>query len=171
MANVKGTTEAVKNVAAKTVEEAKEAVKTVAKVVEAKAEEVKAEAEAKTAEKVEEPVAEAVETEEKVEEKAEDEKAVSAKEEEKKTVKRGRRAAKEAKAVAAKKTAAEPKVYVQFGADESDVDSIVEKIKAEYVDQGHRVSSIKDLRVYLKPEDGAAYYVINEKVAGRVDLF
>ena len=32
-------------------------------------------------------------------------------------------------------------------------------------------SSIKDLRVYLKPEDGAAYYVINEKVAGRVDLF
>lgn len=158
MANVKGTTEAVKTVAAKKVEEAKEAVKTVAKVVEAKAEEVKAEAKAaeKAEEKVEKPVAETT--------KKEAQKAVTTKEEEKTTVKRGRKAA-------AKKVAAEPKVYIQFGAGESSVDTIVEQIKAEYVNQGHRVSSIKDLRVYLKPEDGAAYYVINEKVAGRVDLF
>lgn len=161
MANVKGTTEAVKTVAAKKVEEAKEAVKTVAKVVEAKAEEVKAEAKAaeKAEEKVEKPVAETT--------KKEAQKAVTTKEEEKTTMKRGRKAAK----AAAKKVAAEPKVYIQFGAGESSVDTIVEQIKAEYVNQGHRVSSIKDLRVYLKPEDGAAYYVINEKVAGRVDLF
>ena len=168
MANVKDTTEVVKTVAAKKVEEAKEAVKTVAKAAQAKAEEAKAEAEAKAVEKaeekVEQPVVETAKAEEKVEEKT----AVPVKEE--KTVKRGRKAAKEAKA-AAKKVAAEPKVYIQFGAGESAVEAIVEKIKAEYVDQGHRVSSIKDLRVYLKPEDGAAYYVINEKVAGRVDLF
>lgn len=158
MANVKGTTEAVKTVAAKKVEEAKEAVKTVAKVVEAKAEEVKAEAKA-AEEKVEKPAAETT--------KKEAQKAVPTKEEEKTTVKRGRKAAK----AAAKKVAAEPKVYIQFGAGEASVDTLVEQIKAEYVNQGHRVSSIKDLRVYLKPEDGAAYYVINEKVAGRVDLF
>ena len=162
MANVKDTTEVVKTVAAKKVEEAKEAVKTVAKAAQAKAEEAKAVEKAE--EKVEQPVVETAKAEEKVEEKT----AVPVKEE--KTVKRGRKAAKEAKA-AAKKVAAEPKVYIQFGAGESAVEAIVEKIKAEYVDQGHRVSSIKDLRVYLKPEDGAAYYVINEKVAGRVDLF
>ena len=158
MANVKGTTEVVKTVAAKKVEEAKEAVKTVAKVVEAKAEEVKAEVKAaeKAEEKVEKPAAE-----------KEAQKAVPTKEEEKTTVKRGRKAAK----TAAKKVAADPKVYIQFGAGETSVDTLVEQIKAEYVNQGHRVSSIKDLRVYLKPEDGAAYYVINEKVAGRVDLF
>lgn len=159
MANVKGTTEVVKTVAAKKVEEAKEAVKSVAKAVEAKAEEVKAEA--KAAEKAEEKVT------------AEPEKKAEAPKKEVKEAKPakkpGRKPAKEAKA--AKKTAAEPKVYVQFGADESSVEAIVEKIKSDYVGQGHRASSIKDLRVYLKPEDGAAYYVINEKVAGRVDLF
>ena len=157
MANVKGTTEVVKTVAAKKVEEAKEAVKTVAKAVEAKAEEVKAEA--KAAEKAEEKV-------EKAEAPA---KEVKETKEAKTAKKPGRKPAKEAKA--AKKAAAEPKVYVQFGADESSVEAIVEKIKSDYVEQGHRVSSIKDLRVYLKPEDDAAYYVINEKVAGRVDLF
>ena len=159
MANVKGTTEVVKTVAAKKVEEAKEAVKTVAKAVEAKAEEVKAEA--KAAEKAEEKVEKAA---------AEPEKKAEAPAKEAKPAKKpGRKPAKEAKA--AKKAAAEPKVYVQFGADESSVEAIVEKIKSDYVEQGHRASSIKDLRVYLKPEDGAAYYVINEKVAGRVDLF
>lgn len=159
MANVKGTTEVVKTVAAKKVEEAKEAVKTVAKAVEAKAEEVKAEA--KAAEKAEEKVEKAT---------AEPEKKAEAPAKEAKPAKKpGRKPAKEAKA--AKKAAAEPKVYVQFGADESSVEAIVEKIKSDYVEQGHRASSIKDLRVYLKPEDGAAYYVINEKVAGRVDLF
>lgn len=157
MANVKGTTEVVKTVAAKTVEDAKEVVKSVAKVVEAKAGEVKAEA--KAAEKAAEP-------EKKAEAPA---KEVKEAKEAKPAKKPGRKPAKEAKA--AKKAAAEPKVYVQFGADESSVEAIVEKIKSDYVEQGHRASSIKDLRVYLKPEDGAAYYVINEKVAGRVDLF
>lgn len=162
MANVKGTTEVVKTVAAKKVEEAKEAVKSVAKAVEAKAEEVKAEA--KAAEKAEEKVT--AEPEKKAEAPA---KEVKEAKEAKPAKKPGRKPAKEAKA--AKKAAAEPKVYVQFGADESSVEAIVEKIKSDYVEQGHRASSIKDLRVYLKPEDGAAYYVINEKVAGRVDLF
>ena len=39
------------------------------------------------------------------------------------------------------------------------------------VADGHRASSIKSLQVYLKPEEFAAYYVINQKFAGRVDLF
>lgn len=72
---------------------------------------------------------------------------------------------------AAKKDGTIPEIYVQYGPDESSVQTVVEKIKAEYVEQGHRASSIKSLKVYLKPEDTAAYYVINDKVAGRVDLF
>jgi len=162
MANVKGTTEVVKTVAAKKVEEAKEAVKTVAKAAQAKAEEVKAEAEAKEA-------AKAVAETPKQEEKTADQKEAAPAKAQKAEKKTRKTTAKTTKA--AKKTAADPKVYVQFGASESSVDTIVDRIKAEYVAQGHRASSIKDLRVYLKPEDGAAYYVINEKVAGRVDLF
>ena len=33
---------------------------------------------------------------------------------------------------------------------------------------GHRLSSIKSLDVYIKPEDYTAYYVINGKVTGKV---
>jgi len=48
---------------------------------------------------------------------------------------------------------------------------VIEKAKNEFVAEGHRASSIKSLQVYLKPEEFAAYYVINQKFAGRVDLF
>lgn len=71
----------------------------------------------------------------------------------------------------AKKEAVAPQIVVQYDGNESTVDAIVEKVTSEYVSEGHRASSIKDLKVYLKPEDGLAYYVINEKVAGSVSLF
>ncbi len=155
MANAKKT-DALKAAAAKTVADAKEVVKTGVEAASAKIEEVKAEAEKKA------------EPEVKAEEKAED----APKKQESVPAKAAKAAKTVKKAVQkAEKKSAETKVYVQFGAGESDVDTIVERIKAEYVEQGHRASAIKDLRVYLKPEDGAAYYVINEKVAGRVDLF
>lgn len=71
----------------------------------------------------------------------------------------------------AKKEAAAPQIVVQYDGSEATIDSVVEKITAEYVSEGHRASSIKNLKVYLKPEDGLAYYVINEKVEGSVNLF
>ena len=51
---------------------------------------------------------------------------------------------------------------------EGKVDEIVDKIKNEWVAAGHRLSSIKSLDVYIKPEDYTAYYVINGKVTGKV---
>ena len=78
---------------------------------------------------------------------------------------------KTTKKKATKKEAVAPQIVVQYDGNESTVDSVVEKITAEYVSEGHRASSIKNLKVYLKPEDGLAYYVINEKVAGSVTLF
>lgn len=151
MANAKETVEAVKTAAAQKVEDTVEAVKAAVEAVEAKAEEVKTE-NTKT-----------------------DEASV---EEEKPARKRpGRKpgsknkTTKEKEKAAAKKEAGTPEIYVQFGASESSVQAAVERIRAEYVAQGHRASSIKSLKVYLKPEDNAAYYVINDKVAGRVDLF
>lgn len=143
----------VKNTVAKKVEEA---VKPVAKAVETKVEEVKAEA-VKAEAKVEEAVKPVVE------------KAAP----EKEAKKPGRKPGLKNKSAAkpAKKEEAVTEIYVQYGPGESSVATVVEKIKAEYVEQGHRASSIKSLKVYLKPEDRAAYYVINDKVAGRVDLF
>lgn len=64
-----------------------------------------------------------------------------------------------------------PEVFIQYQGKEAIVADAVEKAKAEFVADGHRVSSIKSLQIYLKPEEYAAYYVINQKFAGRVDLF
>jgi hypothetical protein len=80
-------------------------------------------------------------------------------------------AAKTTKKEKAVKEALVPQVYVQFAGTEAEVSEVTEKVKAMYVSEGHRASSIKSLQVYLKPEENAAYYVINQKTAGRVDLF
>ena len=75
----------------------------------------------------------------------------------------------------AKKKAAKeevkPEVYVQYQGNEATIADVIAKAQAEFVAAGHRVSTIRDLRIYLKPEEFAAYYVINQKFAGRVDLF
>ena len=115
----------VKNTVAKKVEEA---VKPVAKAVETKVEEVKAEA-VKAEAKVEEAVKPVVE------------KAAP----EKEAKKPGRKPGLKNKSAAkpAKKEEAVTEIYVQYGPGESSVATVVEKIKAEYVEQGHRASSIK----------------------------
>lgn len=117
-----------------------------------------------------------------VDAKVEETKAAVAKEAEKKetekkeTVKETVKPVKEKKpGRAAKKAAAKeelkPEVFVQYQGNEAVIADVVEKAKGEFAAAGHRVSSIKSLQVYLKPEEFAAYYVINQKFAGRVDLF
>ena len=65
-----------------------------------------------------------------------------------------------------------PKLVLEYMGDNGDVNQVVDRVKEAFVKEGHRVSSIKALEVYMKPEDRAAYYVINGgKFTGRVDLF
>ena len=86
-------------------------------------------------------------------------------------------AKKATKKAAAKKTAkAEkkelvPEVFVQFDGNEDVVANVIERAKEAFTADGHRASSIKSLKVYLKPEEYAAYYVINDTYAGKVNLF
>lgn len=78
-----------------------------------------------------------------------------------------------AKKPAAKKKAAAEKsevIYVQFAGGEWSVGEVREKIMAAYVAAGHRAGMVKKLMVYLKPEEGKAYYVINDKTDGSVEL-
>ena len=158
--------ETAKNVAVKKAEEVKEIVETVAEAVEEKAEEVKAEVK----EEVETVVEEVKEEAAPVVEEVKEEEAAPVAEEKKKP---GRKPGSKNKVVnPEKKEPAQAEVYVQYGPNgEASVADVVERIKNEYVAQGHRVSSIKSLKVYVKPEERSAYYVINEKTQGRVDLF
>lgn len=61
-------------------------------------------------------------------------------------------------------------VYVQFQELEITTKEIVDKAKQIYVAEGHRESSIKSLRLYIKPDEHMAYYVINEKLTGGIEL-
>lgn len=148
-----------------------EEVKTVVKETAAAAKEATANATAAVKET-------AAETKAAVDAKVEEAKAAVAKEETKEAVKETAKPVKEKKpSRAAKKAAAKekeelkPEVFVQYQGKEAIIADVVEKAKGEFVATGHRVSSIKSLQVYLKPEEFAAYYVINQKFAGRVDLF
>lgn len=113
----------------------------------------------------------AAEVKEEVKKEVKEEKKVAAKADETKAA-----AKKTVKKTAEKKTAEKkaelvPEVYIQFQNREDVVKDVVDRAKEAYVADGHRVSSIKSLQVYLKPEEAAAYYVINQKYAGKVALF
>ncbi len=75
------------------------------------------------------------------------------------------------KEVVEKKADTKTEITVQFQGLEVAIASVEEKVKAQFVAEGHRASSIKSLNIYVKPEENSAYYVINEKETGRVDLF
>lgn len=77
------------------------------------------------------------------------------------------------KATPAKAAKAEIKtaLYVQFAGNEVTEADIIDKVKAAYVAEGHKESAIKEINLYVKPEEYAVYYVINDKAIGKVDLF
>ncbi len=131
---------------------AKKTVEEVKPVVETKAEEVVVEVVKEETAPVEE-VKPAV-----TEEKAPAKKAV------KKT------AAKEAKPATKKEAKAEvaTSIFVEYQGDQYNMDKLIEAVKADWVAGGHRLSSIKTINVYIKPEDYTVYYVINDKTHGKV---
>lgn len=143
----KATAAAAKKVeeAGKTLKAAEtKAVEAVAKVVEAKTAEKAESAEEKKTEKVTDTV--------------------------KKAVKKVTTAKKE-KAEKAPATVTGAEVYVQFSGNEAGVIDVVAKAKEAFAAEGHKTTAIKNIRIYLKPEENAAYYVVNEKFAGKVELF
>ena len=77
-----------------------------------------------------------------------------------------------AKKTAARKTAAksEPstEVFIQYHGKQIDEKALLERVMQ---DCGEDKISVEDLKLYVKPEDNACYYVANGNVAGKVDLY
>lgn len=61
-------------------------------------------------------------------------------------------------------------VYLQSGGEEWNISDCKERAVAAFVAQGHRPSTVKKLVVYLKPEEGKVYYVVNDGETGSFDL-
>ena len=66
----------------------------------------------------------------------------------------------------ARKPAVKSTVTVQFAGKEFKTADIVESVKAAYTGE----APIKTVDVYVKPEEGKAYYVVNGDVTGAVEL-
>ena len=61
-------------------------------------------------------------------------------------------------------------VIVQYAGNSYYEKDINEEAVADYVANGGRQDQIKKIQIYIKPEDGAAYYVVNGKSTGKVEL-
>ena len=74
------------------------------------------------------------------------------------------------KTVARTVTKCEEDMYIQFAGHEWKITDLADKIKNTYVADGHKISAIKKLTVYVKPEEKKAYYVVNETETGCVEF-
>ena len=75
------------------------------------------------------------------------------------------------KTVTKKAAEVKPQLIVQYQNNEVDTVVVEERVKAQFISEGHKASTIKKVSIYIKPEEYSAYYVINDKFSGRVDLF
>ena len=61
------------------------------------------------------------------------------------------------------------KIELQYGDKSVSQDELVERAKAAF-EEKYNVKGVKSLELYVKPEDGKAYYVVNHEMTGDIDL-
>ena len=61
-------------------------------------------------------------------------------------------------------------MYLQFAGKEYSEKELMKKVKEVWTKElKHKVGELKDVKLYLKPEESAAYYVINKDTTGRIE--
>lgn len=82
-----------------------------------------------------------------------------------------KRTAASKKTAESKAVAADAEVYVQFWGREIHTKDVVESIKKVWTEEmGKKESDMKELKVYIKPEDNGAHYVINGDITGFIGM-
>ena len=62
-------------------------------------------------------------------------------------------------------------MILQFGGREIKEKDLYERIRQIWTEgYGKKADELKSLKVYVKPEEFTAYYVINDDVTGSIDL-
>lgn len=62
-------------------------------------------------------------------------------------------------------------IYLQYMGKEFSTSDVMKKVKDIWTKElGKETTELRSVNVYLKPEEFAAYYVINEEVTGKIDL-
>lgn len=88
-----------------------------------------------------------------------------------KAVKTVKKAAKKTAAKTTKKAELKTEFFLQFSGKEYTKKEILKKVKDVWTkDLKNKVGDMKDVKIYLKPEESAAYYVVNGDTTGKIDL-
>lgn len=75
------------------------------------------------------------------------------------------------KAPAEKKVTKKQTLYLQFAGKEIQDKEIMDKVKEIWTKElGNKLKDMADVKVYLKPEESCAYYVVNDEVSGKFYL-
>ena len=62
-------------------------------------------------------------------------------------------------------------MFLQFAGKEYTEKEILQKVKEIWTKNlKKKVGEMKEVKIYLKPEESAAYYVVNGDTTGKVDL-
>ena len=61
-------------------------------------------------------------------------------------------------------------LYVEYQGRQVEDKAIIAQVKNLWVESGNKVKDIKDFKLYIKPEENAAYYVINDDFTGSIQL-
>ena len=87
----------------------------------------------------------------------------------KKTAAKAKTTAAKAKTAAKKAVENKQAVYVQYGDKEVAALDVLEAVKADFKANNGR-KTLKSVKVYIKPEENTAYYVVNDDITGQVAL-
>ena len=68
------------------------------------------------------------------------------------------------------KKAVKTTLVVQAAGKEVSMEDAVARVKEAWVATGNKEADMKEIAVYVKPEEKAIYYVVNGEVTGRVDF-
>ena len=61
-------------------------------------------------------------------------------------------------------------ITIEYGGKRIMESDIVAAVKEIWRAQGNRVADMTKLELFIKPEENAAYYVVNQETQGRVDI-
>ena len=61
-------------------------------------------------------------------------------------------------------------MILQYDGRDMQIDALSAQIKAAWKEAGNKLADIQTLDIYVKPQEGKAYYVINKSIEGVIDL-
>ena len=85
------------------------------------------------------------------------------------TVEEVKEVVKKAKKAATKKDI-KTTLFVEYYGKQVEDKELIASVKKAWTKAGNKISDIKSMELYVKPEDAAVYYVINKTESGKVEF-